>query len=270
MIDIKDKAKIIQFIFVWIVYAALHTFAVLGIMHDIPLDIVLVHSVARSFLLGILMVLLNMIFVFGNYGLLPVFQWVINCITLLVLMLTAFLGVGYLVDYLFFGNEIAIKFISLYPFYGLIGLLIFFIVLLINIGFKAEEDIADETFLEKEELDETDVNEVELLERIAVKSGQKIHVILVGDIVFLQADGDYVQIHTGNGKFLKEQTMKYFQERLPSQRFVRVHRSAIVNIEQISRIELFQKQNQLITLKNGEKIKMSATGYKSLRQVLGL
>ena len=109
-----------------------------------------------------------------------------------------------------------------------------------------------------------------MLERIAVKSGQKIDVVLVPDIIYLQAVGDYVKIHTAKGRFLKEETMKYFQEHLPSKQFVRVHRSYIVNVEMINRIEVYEKQNQLITLKNGEQIKVSITGYKQLKMVLGL
>jgi len=110
----------------------------------------------------------------------------------------------------------------------------------------------------------------ELLERIAVKSGTKIHVVLVPEILYLQADGDYVQIFTTQGKYLKEQTMKYFEEHLPENQFVRVHRSVIVNVEMISRIELYEKQSQLLSLKNGQQIKTSAAGYKALRAVLNL
>ncbi|MFA5047376.1 MAG: LytTR family DNA-binding domain-containing protein, partial [Paludibacter sp.] len=110
----------------------------------------------------------------------------------------------------------------------------------------------------------------EKIERIAVKSGTKIHVILVSEILFLQSDGDYVQIVTLQGKYLKEQTMKFFEEHLPESRFVRVHRSYIVNVEMISRIELYEKQNQLLILKNGQQIKTSPSGYNSLRLALNL
>lgn len=111
---------------------------------------------------------------------------------------------------------------------------------------------------------------VELLERISVKSGTKIHVIPVADVVCLQADGDYVQIHTMSGKYLKEQTMKYFEENLPPTQFLRVHRSCIVNVQCIARIELYDKQSQQLTLKNGQQIKVSQAGYKLLRSKLKL
>jgi DNA-binding LytR/AlgR family response regulator len=64
--------------------------------------------------------------------------------------------------------------------------------------------------------------------------------------------------------------MKYFEEHLPSNLFVRVHRSCIVNVQVISKIELFEKQNQLLTLQNGLQVKASATGYKLLKRTLNL
>jgi len=95
-------------------------------------------------------------------------------------------------------------------------------------------------------------------------------VILVPDIVYIQSDGDYVQIVTHQNRFLKEETMKYFEAGLPSSQFVRVHRSYIVNVEKILRIEMYEKQNQMLTLKNGDKIRASVAGYKALRAVLNL
>jgi DNA-binding LytR/AlgR family response regulator len=93
---------------------------------------------------------------------------------------------------------------------------------------------------------------------------------MIPEILYLQADGDYVQIHTINGKYLKEQTMKYFELHLPAGQFVRVHRSTIVNVEMISRIELYEKQSQQLTLKNGQQVKTSPSGYKALRAALNL
>ena len=71
-------------------------------------------------------------------------------------------------------------------------------------------------------------------------------------------------------KLIKEQTMKYFELHLPSNQFVRVHRSYIINVEKISRIELYAKQSQRITLHNGDQLKVSAAGYKTLRAALDL
>ena len=94
--------------------------------------------------------------------------------------------------------------------------------------------------------------------------------IPVQEIFCLQADGDYVHIHTLKGKYMKEQTMKSFERALPPGQFVRVHRSCIVNIESITGIELYEKQSRLLTLKNGFKIKVSQAGYAVLKERLNL
>lgn len=110
----------------------------------------------------------------------------------------------------------------------------------------------------------------ELLTNISVKTGQKIQMISVSDVLFFQAEGDYVLIQTVDGRFLKEQTMKYFEENLSPESFVRIHRSCIVHVDFISRIELYEKQNYRITLKTGHQLKASQTGYRLLKQALKL
>ena len=104
------------------------------------------------------------------------------------------------------------------------------------------------------------------LTRIAVKDRQQIHVIPVTDIDFIEADGDYVKLHTDNQAYLKEKTMKYFEENLPSQQFIRIHRSYIVNVNEVSKIELYEKDSYRVYLKNGEFLKASANGYKALKR----
>ena len=109
----------------------------------------------------------------------------------------------------------------------------------------------------------------EVIDKITVRSGQKISVISVADVNFIKADGDYVSIATETGRWLKEQTMKYYEQNLPTADFVRVHRSYIVNVAKISKIERYGQQ-QLIELRNGEKIKVSNSGYKALKERLNL
>jgi hypothetical protein len=108
-----------------------------------------------------------------------------------------------------------------------------------------------------------------VVERITVKSGSRIQVIRVEDLHYIQACGDYVMLHTTSGEHLKEQTMKAFETHLP-QHFVRIHRSYIVNAEQIARMELYGKESYDIHLKSGAVLRASASGYKALKQVLGL
>lgn len=112
--------------------------------------------------------------------------------------------------------------------------------------------------------------EVELLDRITVKDGSRIHLIKTDELIYLQACGDYVMLNTPSGEYLKEQTMKYFETHLPPDMFVRVHRSSIVNVTQISRVELFGKETYQLLLKNGTKLRVSLTGYRLLKERLGL
>jgi two-component system, LytTR family, response regulator len=108
------------------------------------------------------------------------------------------------------------------------------------------------------------------IDRIAVRTGKKIHVIASGEIIFLEADGDYVRIHTGTGNYLKEKTMKYFENHLDQKQFIRVHRSYIANISFIERLEYYDKENYAAILKNKNSLKVSSSGYKLLRTALNL
>ena len=107
-------------------------------------------------------------------------------------------------------------------------------------------------------------------ERIVVKLGGKIKIIPVQEMHYLEAADDYVNIHTNEGAFLKNNTMNYFEELLNPQQFVRTHRSYIVNVQQITRIDPYEKENHLAILKSGIKIPVSKAGYAKLRTVLGL
>ncbi len=88
-----------------------------------------------------------------------------------------------------------------------------------------------------------------LINRITVKDGSRIHLIKADELIYIQACGDYVMLITPSGEYLKEQTMKYFETHLPPETFVRVHRSTIVNVTQISRVELFGKETYQLLLK---------------------
>lgn len=110
----------------------------------------------------------------------------------------------------------------------------------------------------------------EELQRIAVRTGQRIRIIPVSEVLYFESDGDYVQIHTAEGRYLKEKTMKFFENHLDERQFVRVHRSYIVNVEHIKGMELYEKESWNVLLTNRETIKVSATGYKALKKVLNL
>jgi len=107
-------------------------------------------------------------------------------------------------------------------------------------------------------------------ERIVVKTAGKIKIIPIPEIHYLEAADDYVKIHTKEGAFLKNKTMGYFENTLPEQQFVRTHRSYIINIQQITRIEPYEKENHLAILKSSAQIPVSKGGYAKLRMVLGI
>jgi len=112
--------------------------------------------------------------------------------------------------------------------------------------------------------------EVEYLERIAVKMRNKVHVVPVDIIQLFEAEGDYVQIHTPEGKYLKEFTMKYLEAHLSPEQFVRVHRSNIVAINSVKGLEHTGPETWMVRLKNGVGVKASVDGVRQLKKVLGL
>jgi two-component system LytT family response regulator len=107
-------------------------------------------------------------------------------------------------------------------------------------------------------------------ERIVVKTAGKIKIIPIQHIRYLEAADDYVKIHTGEGVFLKAKTMGFYEQNLPQNSFVRLHRSCIVNVQEITRIEPYEKENHLAILKSGAKLPVSKAGYAKLKIVLGL
>lgn len=102
------------------------------------------------------------------------------------------------------------------------------------------------------------------LRRIIIRKGSAISFISVSDIQYIQAEDDYVMIYHAGGKALKQQTMKYYEKQLPSKEFVRIHRSYIVAIEQISRVEPYGKDTHIAIMKDGKRLPVSRSGYKRL------
>jgi len=105
----------------------------------------------------------------------------------------------------------------------------------------------------------------EKLERIVVKSGSKIKVIPIDKIIYLEAQDDYIMVYTDEGKHLKQGTMKYYEDHLDESRFIRVHRSYIVKIDQVVQLEPYAKDNYILKLKNGSTLKISRSGLKNLK-----
>lgn len=171
------------------------------------------------------------------------------------------------------------------PFRLLFGLLSWAVVMLwyrLQVLQTASEELREESALKEEPLDQaikpgTGDEERKpqpetggYIDRITVKDGTHIHLIETDELHYIQACGDYVTLFTPAGQYVKEQTMKYFEAHLPATGFVRIHRSTIVNVTQISRVELFGKENYRLLLKNGTKLRVSNSGYKLLKERLKL
>ncbi len=106
------------------------------------------------------------------------------------------------------------------------------------------------------------------LERIVVKNGSKIHVIPVHEIEHIEAQDDYVMLHTATGHFMKKETMNALEKNLPKDSFLRVHRSHIINLHQLKQIEQYEKESYLLLLKNGSRIQLSRSRIKDLKREL--
>ena len=101
------------------------------------------------------------------------------------------------------------------------------------------------------------------------KSGTSVEVLPVEDIQFIEAADDYVELYTAKAKHLKQKTMHYFEQHLDPELFVRVHRSYIVAVSQIARLEPYTKDSFVLILKNRREVSVSKSGYKNLKEKLG-
>lgn len=106
--------------------------------------------------------------------------------------------------------------------------------------------------------------------RLVVRVKNDIKIIPIADVIYFEAEDDYVAIHTSGGKYLKKMTMKTLEESLDSTKFARVHRSYMINLNGITGIEPYERDTYLVKLRAGEQIPVSKAGYARLRQVLGL
>lgn len=107
------------------------------------------------------------------------------------------------------------------------------------------------------------------LNRFVVRKGNAINIIPVDQIRYIEAQDDYVMIYHSQGKALKQQTLKFCEDSLPGKDFVRIHRSYIVNVAEIKRIEPYGKDNHVAILNSGDKLPVSRSGYKQLKEDLG-
>jgi two-component system, LytTR family, response regulator len=107
-------------------------------------------------------------------------------------------------------------------------------------------------------------------QRIVVKKGTNIVIVPVNTIYYIEAFDDYVKIHTKDGFYLKKKTMSHYEKTLDASQFVRVHRSYLLNVQELTKIEPLEKDNHVALLKSGTRIPLSQSGYGKLKEVLGI
>ncbi len=106
------------------------------------------------------------------------------------------------------------------------------------------------------------------LERILIRDGSKVYVIPAEKIDYLEAQDDYVCIKSGGKEHLKQETLANLEGLLDQGRFIRIHRSYILNIERLARLELYAKDSRIAILQDGTRLPVSRSGYARLKPML--
>jgi two-component system, LytTR family, response regulator len=104
--------------------------------------------------------------------------------------------------------------------------------------------------------------------RVLIRDGANVHVLPVDKIDYVEAQDDYVAFKSEGKQFLKDQTLSAVEETLDPARFVRIHRSFILNIDRISKVELYAKDSRMAILRDGTRLPVSRAGYARLSQLL--
>lgn len=108
----------------------------------------------------------------------------------------------------------------------------------------------------------------EYAQRIVVKDGTRVHIIPADQLDYAEAQDDYVALHSGGKSYLKQQTISSLADALDPACFVRVHRSFLVNLERVTRIEPYTKDTRLAFLSSGAQVPVSRTGFVRLKELM--
>jgi two-component system LytT family response regulator len=105
--------------------------------------------------------------------------------------------------------------------------------------------------------------------RILVRDGPRVHVLPVEKIDYVQAQDDYVCFRCEGKEYLKEQTLGELETVLDPAKFVRIHRSFLLNLDRLARVELDERENRVAVLTDGRRLPISRTGHTRLSELLG-
>jgi two-component system LytT family response regulator len=106
------------------------------------------------------------------------------------------------------------------------------------------------------------------VDRIVVRDGARVHVIPLDKLDYVEAQDDYIALHSGGKSYLKPQPIAEIERQLDARRFVRIHRSIIVNLERVARIEPYGKDSRLAILADGTRLPVSRAGYARLLEAM--
>ncbi len=104
--------------------------------------------------------------------------------------------------------------------------------------------------------------------RIVVKDGTRVHIIPIAQLDYAEAQDDYVALHSAGKTYLKQQTISSLESSLDPMRFVRVHRSYLVNLDRVAKIEPYTKDTRLAILADGAQVPVSRAGYLRLKELM--
>jgi two-component system LytT family response regulator len=105
-------------------------------------------------------------------------------------------------------------------------------------------------------------------ERVLIRDGANVHVLPVDTIDYVEAQDDYVAFKSAGKQYLKDQTLASVEATLDPARFVRIHRSFILNLDRIAKVELYAKDSRVAILRDGTRLPVSRAGYARLAELL--
>lgn len=106
------------------------------------------------------------------------------------------------------------------------------------------------------------------LQRVLIRDGSRVHVLPVEKIDYIQAQDDYVCFKSGGKEYLKQEALADLETLLDPSRFIRIHRSYILNIDRLAKLELYAKDSHVAILTDGTQLPVSRSGYSRLKPLL--
>lgn len=133
---------------------------------------------------------------------------------------------------------------------------------------RAKERLRNRTLPSATELAATARKPGEYSERVVVKDGTRVQIIPIAKLDYAEAQDDYISLASQGKKYLKQQTISSLEASLNPRNFLRIHRSYLVNVERVSKLEPYTKDSHIVILTDGTRLPVSRSGYGRLRALL--